>query len=107
LDFRRSTWLDAAMERSDPIVLADELRARGFDKAAINQLRRDGELRAVRRGAYRLGKDLAATVGAEDAHRERLAAVVRQYSADAVVSHISAALLHSLPTWRRSSTGFS
>lgn len=85
-----------AMER---IVLAEELRERGFDKAALNQLRRSGELRAVRRGAYRSGSGVVAPTDTRAAHRELIDAVVRQYSDAAVVSHMSAAVLHGLPTW--------
>lgn len=83
----------------DRIVLAAELRERGFDTAALNQLRRDGALRVVRRGAYVLGRATDGPDRSVAVHRERLAAVRRQYGDDVVVSHMSAAVLHGLPIW--------
>ncbi|MDN5762872.1 MAG: type IV toxin-antitoxin system AbiEi family antitoxin domain-containing protein [Microlunatus sp.] len=83
----------------DRIVLTEELRSRGYDTAAINQLRRTGQLRVVRRGAYLLGSEADVTPDPSSAHRLLIDAAVRQHCDEAVVSHMSAAVLHDLPTW--------
>ncbi|WP_375423586.1 hypothetical protein [uncultured Friedmanniella sp.] len=70
----------------------------GYDKGELRRLRRSGQLTHVRRGAWtRFPLDEAA--GRELRHRELIAAVVTRVSPDAVVSHVSAAVLLGLPVW--------
>ena len=77
--------------------LTRELTADGFSPTELATLRRAGTLHRVRRGAYADLPDLPADP--VDRHRMLLEATLRQTSADAVVSHMSAAVLHGLPTW--------
>lgn len=72
-----------------------ELLARGFDDGEIRGRRRRGELITLRRGAYAA----ALPERPEDRHAAQVRATVRQVSPDAVVSHLSAAVLHGLPVW--------
>jgi hypothetical protein len=77
--------------------LTRELTADGFSPTELATLRRAGTLHRVRRGAYADPPDLPADP--VDRHRMLLEATLRQTSADSVVSHMSAAVLHGLPTW--------
>lgn len=86
------------MER---IVLTRELRERGFDPAEITRMLRCGELRTLRRGAYRVGSAALEESDVRTAHRALIEATWSQCSGRAVVSHMSAAVLHGLPTWDR------
>jgi hypothetical protein len=79
------------------IRLTRELTADGFSPTELAAQRRAGTLHRVRRGAYSNAPDLP--VDPVDRHRMLLEATLRQTSADAVVSHMSAAVLHGLPTW--------
>lgn len=72
-----------------------ELLADGFDDGEIRGRRRRGELITLRRGAYAA----ALPERPEDRHAVQVRATVRQLSPDAVVSHLSAAVLHGLPIW--------
>ncbi len=78
----------------DEVTLTDRLVRQGFSYDEIGRIRRRGELRRVRRGAYAATppEDLAL-----DRHREMIMATVLQLRTDAVVSHASAAVLHRLP----------
>ena len=71
--------------------------ARGYGYGELDRLTRTGQLRRIRRGAYETGGEI--TLGAADQHRQLIEATVRQASSDAVVSHMSAAVLHDLPSW--------
>jgi hypothetical protein len=77
--------------------LTRELTADGFSPTELAALRRAGTLHRVRRGAYANPPELPADP--VDRHRLLLEATLQQTSADAVVSHMSAAVLHGLPTW--------
>jgi hypothetical protein len=77
--------------------LTRELSAEGFSPTELSALRRAGDLHRVRRGAYANPPELP--TDPVDRHRILLEATLRQMSADAVVSHMSAAVLHGLPTW--------
>ena len=79
--------------------LTRELTADGFSPTELAALRRAGTLHRVRRGAYANPPDLPDDP--VDRHRVLLEATLRQMSADAVVSHMSAAVVHGLPTWSR------
>jgi len=81
------------------IRLTAQLLATGLSADELHRLRRSGELERVRRGAY---APPAPDPAPEEAHRRLLAAVLRQSSAESVVSHVSAAVLHGLPVWRSS-----
>lgn len=74
-----------------------ELLAHGFDDSEIRGRRRRGELRLVRRGAY--SRPGALPDRPEARHAVEVRAAVGQVSPDAVVSHLSAAVLHGLPVW--------
>lgn len=64
-----------------------------FDE--LDQMTRKGELRRVRRGAYAGVPDEPPDAAAQ--HRTLIEATLRQTPVPAVVSHISAAVLHGLP----------
>ncbi len=81
-----------------PVVrLRAQLRSSGFEDSEVRRLVRDGELSAVRRGAYVRG----AVPGAPELrHLAAVAAAGRQLGAGSVVSHVSAALVHGFAVWR-------
>lgn len=73
------------------------LRDEGYADAELARLRRQGTIRSVRRGAYVLtGRS---DLGCEQRHREQVVAAIGELKTPAVVSHMSAALLHGLPLW--------
>lgn len=74
-----------------------ELLAHGFDDSEIRGRRRRGDLCRVRRGAY--SRPAALPDRPEARHAVEVRAAVGQVSPDAVVSHLSAAVLHGLPVW--------
>jgi hypothetical protein len=78
--------------------LRPDLLAHGFSDAELTRLRRTGQLATVRRGAYVPATDERLR---EPAARHELAvrAAVEQLPPGAVVSHISAAVLHGLDVW--------
>lgn len=79
-------------------LLRPRLLAAGVTDGELRRLRRAGELAVLQRGAYadpadpRLGRP-------EDRHALLVAAAVPRVAADAVVSHVSAVVLHGLPVW--------
>lgn len=75
--------------------LSKDLAEQGYSYAEMARLARSAELVRVRRGAYAAagGADLDPRV----AHLQLLEATVGQSSAESVVSHASAAVLHGLP----------
>lgn len=81
-----------------PVLLRPELLARGVTERELRRMRRAREIELVRRGAYvlsgdeRLGK-------AQARHALLVRATVGKVHEDAVVSHVSAAVLHGLPVW--------
>ena len=72
-----------------------DLRADGYDKNAVRRLVRDGALTRLCRGAY---TDDPPDDG-HDRHRLLVRAVLGELAPGAVASHVSAAVLHGLPTW--------
>ena len=72
--------------------------AAGYSDSELQRLRRGGALAMVRRGAYvgsadrRLGDSVAR-------HALLIAAEAGRVAPSAVVSHVSAAILHGLPVW--------
>jgi predicted transcriptional regulator of viral defense system len=83
----------------DQIKLTADLLADGWSTREIVRLARADELERIRRGAF--DQTPAADLGQVEQHRRLIAATVRQTSASGVVSHMSAAVLHGLPTWRK------
>lgn len=76
--------------------LRPRLRDAGYSDNEISRLLRSGDLTPVRPGAYIVG---ALPDGAAARHALRLHADVEQLADDVVASHVSAAVLHGLPTW--------
>jgi hypothetical protein len=81
------------------IKLTADLIADGWSIDEVLRLSRSGALERIRRGAY--DQAPADDLDPRERHRRLIAATVMQTSTDGVVSHMSAAVLHRLPTWRR------
>ena len=80
--------------RVTDILLTADLLRRGFSADELDRLRRSGQLQRVRRGAYvRSSPERLAA----NRHRSLVEAALTQFRTDAVVSHVSAAVLHGLP----------
>lgn len=60
-------------------------------------MRREGELTSIRRGAYLSGRHPEEP---HEGHRYAVRAAAAELCPLAVISHVSAAVLHGLPTWR-------
>ena len=77
--------------------LRSRLLASGWSDDEVRRLLRVGDLSRVRPGGYVFGP-----LPDEPVRRHRIAitAAVAVLAADAVVSHVSAAVLHGLPLWR-------
>ena len=75
-----------------PVRLTSELRAQGLGAKEIRRLVRDQELIPLRRGAY-----LTEGVDAYQRHRELIRGTIPVLAEGAVISHVSAAVLHGLP----------
>jgi hypothetical protein len=80
----------------DRLYVRRGLLASGFTAREVKRMQRIGQLCAVRRGIYVSG---VLPDGPEARHVLRVQAAMRQLSPDAVVSHVSAALVHGLPVW--------
>lgn len=80
------------------IVMRNQARQAGYAPDEINFLLRRGEWVSLRRGAYAERAQVDA-MSTEQHHLARIHAVARSLRTPAVVSHVSAALLHGLPTW--------
>lgn len=82
-------------EAVEPVYLSRDLRRAGLATSDLRIMRRTGELKHVRRGAY------SRSAGADEAdgHRLLVRATISLLALDACVSHASAALLHGLPWW--------
>lgn len=74
-----------------------DLLAAGFAEHEVRQRVRAGELVGVRRGAYLVGGALPGSMEAR--HLVQIRAALPGLAADAVVSHVSAAVVHGLPIW--------
>ncbi len=79
-------------ESTGPLRRADAL-AHGFSDGELARMVRRGELRRVQRGSY-LPPGSALT-----GHRATVLATVAELRRPAVVSHLSAAVLHGFPLW--------
>lgn len=74
----------------------DELRAAGYTVDEVRSMLRSGALTTVRRGVYVDGPQPADDVGR---HTLLVRAAVAELDGSAVVSHVSAAVLHGLAVW--------
>jgi hypothetical protein len=81
-----------------PVVhLRRHLRSHGFDDRELRRMLRDQQLTVVRRGAYLPGTAPGDPVVR---HLAQVVAAARQLDADAVLSHVSAAVVHGWDLWR-------
>jgi hypothetical protein len=80
-----------------PLVRRRELLAAGYADDELRRGVRAGLLAVVRRGTY-VPAD-AVPDGPEAGHALRVCAALPEFAPDAVVSHVSAAVLHGLPVW--------
>lgn len=78
------------------ITRRSELLASGYAPSEVRQFLRDGRLAPVRRGSYTLG---APPSQPELRHLVAVRAAVPDLAPDAVISHVSAALLHGMDAW--------
>lgn len=85
-------------EPTPTVLYRREALARGFTDGELRATCRNGGLRRLRPGTYLRG-DVFDELGAAELHRELIRATLPGVSADAVVSHQSAAVLHRLPVW--------
>jgi hypothetical protein len=69
----------------------------GYSLKELRRLRSGGALDAIRRGTYVHGP---LPPDALELHALRVRAAMEQLSSQAVVSHVSAAVLHGLPIWK-------
>ena len=74
-----------------------DLLAEGWTATEIARLERLGELKRIRRGAYEPPPE--GELDHRELHRRLIAATIRQTPVEAVLSHMSAAVLHGLPIW--------
>lgn len=79
------------------LILRPDARADGFSDAEIARHRRSGRWTSVRGGAYFEG--IGAPLSRRDRHRLLIKATVSKLRRPAVVSHLSAAVLHGIPLW--------
>ena len=84
------------MER---LLFTKDLVAQGYSGTEIETMVRAGELDRLRRGAYLKGRGSDESASAREQHRRLVRATVGQSRDGAIVSHMSAAVLHGLPLW--------
>jgi hypothetical protein len=93
--YRHPSLVPPSRRVTERIQRTAELRAAGYDKNAVRRMVRAGILTRLCRGAY--------TDGAPDdlhaRHRLLIRAALGELAPAAVASHVSAAVLHGLPTW--------
>jgi predicted transcriptional regulator of viral defense system len=90
--------LRAVADAQGGVVTRNQARQAGYAPDEIDLLVRRGEWMSVRRGAY-AERDRVEAMSDEQRHLALLHAIARSLREPAVVSHVSAALLHGLPTW--------
>ncbi|MFW6090958.1 MAG: type IV toxin-antitoxin system AbiEi family antitoxin domain-containing protein [Actinomycetota bacterium] len=86
-----------AAEQGGVVTRTQALQA-GYAAADIDDLVRRKAWVSLRRGTY-MERDVHDALTDETRHLARVHAVVRSLREPAVVSHVSAAVLHGLPTW--------
>lgn len=80
------------------VVMRRQAIENGLDRDEVDYLVRRREWIALRRGAY-VERSTHDSFTEEQRHRALIHATVRSLRVPAVVSHVSAALLHDLPAW--------
>jgi hypothetical protein len=80
------------------VIMRRQAIENGVGPDEVDYLVRRGEWVALRRGAY-VDRETHDSFTAEQRHRALIYAVIRRLRVPAVVSHVSAALLHELPVW--------
>lgn len=81
---------------SSDLYRTPSLTAGGYTYDEIRRMLRTEELSTVRRGTYLAG---GWPSDGHERHRVLVRAAVPEFARDAVISHISAAVLHGLPSW--------
>lgn len=89
--------LKAIASEQAGVITRSQALAAGYNDDEIARRLRSRRWKSVRRGAY-VERENDAMSGV-DLHRALVYAVVMRLDAPAVVSHISAAVMHGLPTW--------
>lgn len=90
--------LQAIAAKQGGVVLRPQALTVGYNSDEISYLLRRGEWVAVRRGAY-VDREAYERMSVVDLHRAKVHATARSVKAPIVVSHVSAAVMHDLPTW--------
>ena len=90
--------LSRVLDDISDLVFRPALRAAGFTDDELRRMRAQARLTVVRRGAYVPSADPRLD-DAVARHALSVRAAIRTMSADAVVSHVSAAALHGLVLW--------
>jgi hypothetical protein len=87
-----------ALAGTSGVILRRDALAAGIDDNGLRRLVRSRDLVRIRQGAYAVWP---VWQSADDAERHTMlvGAVMRQYDAHVVLSHVSAAVLHGAPTW--------
>lgn len=83
---------------SPALILRPEAHADGFSDGDIARRRRSGLWTSVRGGAY-VTAAAAASLSRRERHRLLIQATLSKLRRPAVLSHLSAAVLHGLPLW--------
>lgn len=81
-----------------PLQFRTSLLADGWTDRELRRMRRSGELTDVRRGSYAVPDDERLATP-EGRHAMLVEATLPRLAPGAVVSHVSAAVLHGLPVW--------
>lgn len=90
--------LAAVAAQQGGVIMRAQAREAGYATDEIDFLVRRREWISLRRGAY-VERDLADSMSDEQRHLALIHAVARSLRVPAVVSHVSAAVIHGLPTW--------
>lgn len=93
-----NTHLRSLAAEQGGVVTRAQALAAGYAAADIDDLVRRRAWVSLRRGVY-MERDLHDALTEESRHLALIHAVTRSLRAPAVVSHVSAAVLHGLPTW--------
>lgn len=80
------------------IVTRKQALESGYNADEIDRMVRRGDWTRIRRGAY-IETSLYEDMSDVERHRAKVHAVLRRLDVPAVVSHVSAVVMHGLPTW--------
>lgn len=98
MDTQLEPRLAVAASRQGGVVLRRQALDFGYSDQEIEQLLRDGRWVRIRRGAY-MERVIWDAMDREARHRATVHAVILVLEKPAVVSHVSACVMLSLPTW--------